>query len=232
MQIGHVIIDPNKIYRAARAITLIALAATAVIGVLHTKLGRPLLAKLGGCPVQSATQDDLERIRHIAVAQNVTDNALAPARVALGFKLDVTTDDEVHAWASKNSVSCDDDTAKGQIICKDVPGKFLGDDQVEPVEELTFAFSAKHQLVNLLALRHGLDSTRASKVFLERRGRLEKEIGPPSHSAGETSPEFFDQDILRTAIVDYRYKDYEAEVSATTMFDRKITVREHYFSAL
>lgn len=232
MQIGQVVIDPNKIYRAARAITLIALAATAIIGVLHTKLGRPLLAKLGGCPVQSANQDDLERIRHIAVAQNVTDTGTAPARPALGFKLDATTDDEVHAWAKKNELACDDDTTKGQIICKNVPAKFLGDDEAEPVEELTLAFSAKHVLVNLLALRHDLDSTRASKLFLERRARLAKEIGPPSHSAGETTPEFFDQDILRTAVVDYRYKDYEADLSATTMFDRKITVREHYFSAL
>jgi hypothetical protein len=234
MQVGQAVLAPKKnmVFRAARAILLIALAGTAVIGLLHAKAAQPLLAKLGGCPVQHANRDNMDAIRKYAIAQSPPADGTAPARPALGFKLDQTTEDEVRTWAKANKVACEENSTRGSFVCKNVPGSALGDPDVLPVEELTMAFSPAGKLVNLLAMREALTSTKASQVFVERTGRLAKEIGAPSHAGGKSDPAFFDEDILRTAIVDYKYRDYEATVSATTMLDRTVAVREHYLSTL
>ncbi len=233
MQVGQaVVVAPNKIYRAARAIVLIALAATAIVGLLHAKAGRSVLAKLGGCPVQHANRDNMDAIRKYAVAQSPPADGTAPARPALGFKLDQTTEDEVRTWAKTNKVACEENATRGTFVCKNVPGSALGDPDVLPVEELTMAFSPAGKLVNLLAMREALSSAKASQVFVARKERLEKALGAPSHSGDRSDPAYFDEDILRTAVVDYRYRDYEATVSATTMFDRTVAVREHYLSTL
>jgi hypothetical protein len=231
MQVGQAAIAPNKIYRAARAIVLVALAGTAVVGLLHAKAGRPLLAKLGGCPVQHANRDNMDALRKYAVAQSPSDGT-APARPALGFKLDQTTEDEIRSWSKTNKIDCEENSSRGTFVCKNVPGLALGDPDMLPVEELTMAFSPAGKLVNLLAMREALTSAKASQVFTARKARLEKEIGAPSHSGGKSDPAYFDEDILRTAIVDYKYRDYEATVSATTMLDRTVAVREHYLSTL
>jgi hypothetical protein len=63
MDVGQAAIAPNRIFRAARAIALIALAATAIIGILHTKAARPLLQRLGGCPAGYVTQQDVDNVR-------------------------------------------------------------------------------------------------------------------------------------------------------------------------
>jgi hypothetical protein len=233
MQVGQAVSAPRtKFFRTARAVVLTALAATAVIGLLHAKAGRPLLAKLGGCPVQHANRDNMDAIRKYAVAQSPPVDGTAPARPALGFKLDQTTEDDVRAWAKTNKVTCEENSTRGSFVCRNVPGSALGDPDVLPVEELTMAFSPAGKLVNLLAMRESLSSIKASQVFVARAARLEKEIGAPSHAGGKSDPAFFDEDVLRTAVVDYKYRDYEAMVSATTMFDRTVAVREHYLSTL
>jgi hypothetical protein len=231
MQVGQAVIAPNKIIRAARAIAVIALAATALIGLLHMKSAQPLLAKLGGCPVQHATRENMDAIRKYAVEKDHGEGT-APARPALGFKLDQTTEDELRTWAKTNKVTCEENSTRGTFVCKNVPGSALGDPDVIPVEELTLAFSPQGKLVNILAMREALTSARASQVFVARKERLEKDLGAPAHAGGKSDPAYFDEDVLRTAVVDYKYRDYECMVSATTMFDRTVAVREHYLSTL
>ena len=63
----------------------------AAVGVLHTPVGRPLLAKLGvGCPITKATPEQIDHARTIPAAAYLG-KARAPARPALGFTFEGTT---------------------------------------------------------------------------------------------------------------------------------------------
>lgn len=230
MELGHPAIAPNKIYRAARAIALIALAATVIVGLLHTKLGKPLLAKMGGCPAGFATRDDMDKMRKYAVTMAPVGSESAPARPALGFTLDTTTEDDLHAWAKKNNVSCKDNDRLGHITCENVASALIGDTSGVPVQELTIEFDPAHRAVNILALRHGLSSMDAVRVFEARLAALEKELGPAPGKHTPTGPDYFNLELLQSATANYNFKDYQSELAGVTMMDRTVTLREHYFS--
>jgi hypothetical protein len=83
------------------------LSALAVVtlggGLLHTKLGRPLLARLGvSCPVKASPEDTEQARLKAARAQRGSEAALS--RPALGFALDATVIADVKAWADKKQV--------------------------------------------------------------------------------------------------------------------------------
>lgn len=224
----------NKIVRAVRVVLLVALAATGIIGLLHTKVGKPLLMKMGGCPAGFATRDEMEDIRKYAVA-NTTSAAAGEASVrpALGFVLDTTTEDEAKAWAAKNKVTCETNDQLGQIICDNVPASAVGQTATLPaIEQLTLAFNRDKKVVNILALRHGLSSQDAYAVYMSRVNALQKDLGAPVTQRAPTGSDYFDKEILISSSAEYRFKNYESEVSATTMVDKTVTVREHYLSTL
>src|ERR1700760_2214274 len=78
---------------------------TAVIGAMHLKAARPLLAMLGvKCPIE-ATGAEVE-VARLESARHARGTEVAASRPALGFALDTTTLTDVKAWAEKNQVSC------------------------------------------------------------------------------------------------------------------------------
>src|SRR6188768_2973604 len=88
------------------AVSVLA-ALTVFVGFLHTKAGRPLLARIGvGCPVK-ASPEAIERARdHSARATRGVE--VAASRPALGFTLEKMTLTDVKRWAEAKRVSCDD----------------------------------------------------------------------------------------------------------------------------
>ena len=80
--------------------------ATGFIGFLHTPAGRPLLAALGvGCPVKRVTPAQAEALRQRGLS-GLRGARPAPARPALGLSLDVSTEKDVKAWASRAHLEC------------------------------------------------------------------------------------------------------------------------------
>ncbi len=232
MTVGQAVIAPNKIYRTARAIGLIALAGTAVVGLLHTKAGKPLLAKMGGCPAGFATRDDMDHVRKYAATLTPPTGGQAPARPALGFVLDATTEDEFAAWTKKNKLNCEDNSRLGQVTCTGVPSPVVGEPDASPIDDLTVEFNPAHKIVNILILRHGLVSSGAVSMFDARVAQLEKELGRAPNRLVPTGPAYFDEAPMTSAVVEFKYKDYQCEISATTMMDKTVTMREHYYSTL
>jgi hypothetical protein len=225
-------IAPNKIYRAARAIVLVALAATVITGLLHTKVAKPLLMKLGGCPAGFANREDVDKIRKYGATFSSSPEAMAPAKPALGFVLDSTTEDDFGAWVKKNNLKCEENARLGQMTCTGVPSALVGEPESASIDDLTVAFSPAHKVVNILVLRHNLKSEPSVTMFETRVASLEKALGPSSIKRMPDSPTYFSQEALTTANVEYKYKDYGVEVSATTMMDMTVTFREHYYSTL
>ena len=205
--------------------------STLLVGVLHTSFGRPLLARLGvGCPVQ-ASPEDVERARLVSAHATEGDER-SPAQPALGFVLDRMTESDVKAWALREHVSCDEQRGGTVLSCTQVPESALGGDMGGMTDELVLAFSPKsRRLVNIATTQYGLDGDAAAARMDRVVASLEEKLGKPTREAGERSARYLTAAPLRTALVRYRFSDYQADVTATNVTGKGMMLREHYMSA-
>ncbi len=222
-----------KLRRAAMTLGGFLAVATALIGVLHAPFARPLLMRLGGCPMYGAhmTAAQMETARSLAVAGSKGTRS-APVRPALGFALDVTTLADAHAWAKREHVDCEDARA-AFVTCSNVSPIALGRPAVEgSIDELDLGFDVHGHLVNVTTLRSHMKSGDAAKAARDVALFLSGTLGPADKTSGT-----FDANRLAIAGVDslsslrYRYADYFADVTAMTLPASGPSVREHYMSA-
>jgi len=116
----------RRVKKVATSIALVAIASIGVMGFLHTKMGKPLLMKLGGCPVGNLSATDMEEVRAKAfVAAQPATETPPPAMFALGFELDKATLKDVVAWAGSHNVTCDDSHEGSVLVCSNVAAKDL-----------------------------------------------------------------------------------------------------------
>jgi hypothetical protein len=209
------------------------LALFGVVAWLHTPMARPLLMRLGGCPMAGArmTVAQMETARRLSVAHG-RGTTNAPSRPALGFALDATTLAEVHAWAAREHLDCEDARA-GFITCKNVAPLAVGRSAGEgPLDELDLGFDAREHLVNVTTLRAHMSPAVAAQAARDIATRLDGLLGPADKATGAF-------DALRLArggaeslaAVQYRYRDYFADVATMTLPSSGPSVREHYMSA-
>jgi hypothetical protein len=223
------------IRRSMRIGLATSLALLAVIGVMHTKVGRPLMGAVFGqsCPLDKVTPAQVEAGRQRGL-ERLRGNALAPSRPALGFLLDQTTEEQAVAWAEARHLHCAM-TKKGmhRFQCDDVPASALGDAGAADVNQLTLAFNPAGKLVAIDTWRAQLDAPEAASNLQHIRERLSHALGTPKTSLGESTPDYLGSGYLHTASAQYRFSDYLASVTATNLGQAKgIAVREQYQSAL
>jgi hypothetical protein len=208
-------------------------AAVAIIGLLHTPLARPLLMRLGGCPMAGArmTPKEMDAARRIAVSGNRGARS-APEKPALGFALNSTTLAEVHAWAARERVACEEERP-GFVTCKNVEPNAVGRPAREgAIDELDLGFDVHGRMVNVTALRGHLSSGAAAASARDIQTWLGGHLGPADKTNGA-----FDASRLAgagaesLASVQYRFSDYFADVMAMTLPGAGPSVREHYMSA-
>ncbi len=204
---------------------------TLIIGLLHTPLGRPLLARLGvGCPVQ-ASPEDTERAR-LQSARATGGSEASPAQPALGFALDSMTLEDARAWAERHHVECSEQRAGSLLNCKDVAESALGGTGSRPIDELQLVFSprTKH-LVNIATTQYGLAAGDAAAQMSRVVSGLEQQLGKPTRELGQRTGSYLDSAPYKTALVRYRFRDYQADVTATNLPGKGTMLREHYMSA-
>ena len=221
----------QRLGRAAIWSGSIACALVLLVGLVHTRVGRPLLARLGlgGCPM-AASAEDVEHAR-IASARATRGIARSPSRPALGFQLDSMTLADVEAWAERHHVVCESARSDTLLRCASVPAGAIGEAGPE-VDALTFGFvPTTLKLVNITAVRHGLDGEHAATQLEAIASYLRSELGTPEKALGERTGAYLSGGDLRTAIVTYRFSDYIADVTATNIPGRGLILREHYMSA-
>ncbi|MES1174447.1 MAG: hypothetical protein ABUL62_08960 [Myxococcales bacterium] len=204
---------------------------TLIVGLLHTPLGRPLLAKLGvGCPVQ-ASPEDTERAR-LESARATQGTEASPAQPALGFALDRMTAKDALAWADRNHVDCSEQRAGSLLSCKDVPASALGGRGSGNVNELQLVFSPTNKrLVNIATTQYGLAAKDAAAQMSAVVSGLEDQLGKPTRELGQRTADYLDSAPYKTALVRYRFSDYQADVTATNIPGKGTMLREHYMSA-
>jgi hypothetical protein len=183
-------------------------------GALHLPVLRPLLRRIGGCPVQQLTPAQVEAAQARAF-HKLRGSSPAPQRPALGFKLEQTTLDDVRAWAVTAGTACESKRDGALLLCPNVPAA----KGLPRYDELAFGFRLRdRRLVNLTALRVGLGEDEARSSLDSLQSGLEARLGP-----GDARP---------GAYAVFRFSDYLAEVSAMALPGRGHALREHYMSAL
>ncbi|HEX3770370.1 MAG TPA: hypothetical protein VHV30_05880 [Polyangiaceae bacterium] len=213
-------------------VTAAALAvATAGIGALHMPFARPLVMKLGGCPMAGVKMDveTSEKARAIAAAAE-HGAAPAPARPALGFALDATTLADARAWAQRSNLDCDE-PRPGLLACTDVPAAALGEAGAERVKDLELQFSQEGRLVNMTTWRDHMSPERASTTARAIVASLGAALGPGDANGAFDAAHLAAPPAHSMSSVSYRFRDYVAEVTAMNAPSGGPSVREHYMSA-
>ena len=220
-----------RLLRATLYVAAVLAGLTLFVGFLHTKAGRPLLARLGvGCPVKASPADvEAARLKSARALRGVE---TAASRPALGFALDSMTLTDVKAWVAKNDLNCDE-LRIGLMRCTNVPVSAFGDQETGAnVDQLDFGFApASEHLVNISAWRHGMSGNAAAAQMGSIVSSMAKQLGAPTRQAGDRTAGYLASGAMHTAIVEYRFKDYIADVSATNIPGRGLLLREHYMSA-
>lgn len=207
------------------------LVSVGFMGFLHTSVGKPLLMKLGGCPITIAPQADVERERKEAFQKDRGTEA-TPTKLALGFSLGGSTLGEVEAWASHNDVSCEKKREDSLLTCKNVPTKAFKESLGQaPVSELMFSFRLQDKkLISVSAWRYGLDGQRASTELGLVADGLKSKLGTPKRDLGGRQPQDLTASAFATTVVDFKFSDYSATVSTTNVPGKGVQLREEYLA--
>jgi hypothetical protein len=207
--------------------------ATAGIGVLHMPFARSLLMRVGGCPMAGArmTPREMEHARHIALEDERAPLA-APVRPSVGFALDTTSLAEVHAWADRAKVGCED-KHPGLVLCTNVQPASVGLPAAEGViDELALGFNERNLLVNETTMRMHLTPQGAERAAHAIVDSLSARLGPADKSVGDFGAQKLSGAAAGSiSAVSYRYADYVADVTAMNSPHSGLLIREHYMSA-
>jgi hypothetical protein len=227
--------------RALRIVAGVLLALTALVGVAHTRVGRPILgwmgmamghAGAGRCPLgydRTATpaQKEAARTRFAASHGGVV---TAPHRPALGFALDATTRADVAAWASSHGVTCTPGKGPADLSCPAVPDALLPEaSRGVHTETLWFVFGAGDRLIALTAIGSAPGPEAVSSTFASLTHALDGETGAPARVDQDPSPASLASGALYQASAEYRFRDYYA-VARETNTGRGYALTQEYHS--
>ena len=206
--------------------------AVGLVGAMHLKSARPVLAMLGvPCPVDSTTAEQVNALRASGLAHLRTSQP-APARpLPGGFVLEGTTAAEAVRWAHENGVACDAVThGYNYLRCRGVDARKLGL-AGPPVSELWLSFGPHGHLVGVDIYRRGMNANDTTAAWNGAAHTLRNALGTPTATTGDASPEVLSQSPLQTARLQYRFSDYLAIVTASNLPYAGLAVREQYMSS-
>lgn len=205
--------------------------AIGLVGAMHLKAARPVLAMLGvPCPVDNTTAEQVSALRASGLAHLRADQ-FAPARpVPGGFVLDGTTAEEAARWAHENGIACDDvKHGYSYLRCRGVDANKLGL-AGPPISELWLSFGPSGHIVGIDVYRRGMSASDTTAAWDGARDALRNALGMPTLTMGDASPEVLSRSPLQTARFQYRFSDYVAIVTASNLPYAGLAVREQYMS--
>ena len=217
------------VVRAGLRVGAFLLVATAFVGFLHTKPGHPLLMRLAGiagCPMGGASARQVDAARRAAVAR-IRGNDPAPARPALGFRLDETTLVDVRAWAQRAGVDCTEEREQTLVKCANVESAAIGRPVSEgTIAELAFDFAPEGPLASVTTLYSHRTADDTVRIATDIRDALTQALGPAHRVAGSFARSG------TTAVLEYRFRDYAIDLTTSPVPGSGFAVREQYTSAL
>ena len=218
--------------------------ATALIGLAHTKVGRPLRpllvliervvpASTARCPLGydvKATPEAREVGRRQFARAHAGPRA-AGARPALGFSLDVTSRSDVQVWAAAHSIRCTPPRAGADLECTNVPASALpAEFGGVGLQSLWLNFGVGDRLVAVRAIGNAPDVAPVSDAFVALTATMRRRVGQPAKEQGEATAASLAAGALKQASAEYRFKDYYAIARATNLGPKGFALTEEYRS--
>lgn len=221
----------STVKKALVGVAITVAAATGVIGLLHTSVGKPLLAKAGGCPANNAPPQGVEDAQKRAI-RLTRGSAMAPARMALGFELDKTTLSDVQAWAKAHGVACKATREDTTLSCVDIPAEALPATFARArIDELEMSFRVNDKtLLGLSTWRWHLPEDTAARELDSVVNGLRGSLGSPTVNEGDRAR--LGRELFAGAIVKYNFKDYLCTVSGMNLPEKGITLHESYVTGV
>ena len=214
------------------------LVLTAAIGLLHTPWARPLLARIGGCPVTRVSAAQADALRMKGLARTLVGSRPAPLRPALGFALDRTTAADVTGWAAAAGLTCRPKriglltlhcagVPRAALPIRDRPAGAAATEVPATIEDLAFTFGPGGRLVSVDAFTRGVPAVEARAAYAASSADLGAALGAPTDEAGGPAPESLV--LFAGARRRYRFSDYAAILSLSRL-PSGLAVREQYLS--
>ena len=206
--------------------------AIGLVGAMHLKAARPVLAMLGvPCPVDNTTAEQVSALRASGLA-HLRAVKLAPARpVPGGFVLDATTPEEARQWAHENRIACEDvKHGYSYLRCRGVDANKLGL-AGPPVSELWLSFGPNGHLIGVDVYRRGMSANDTTAAWDGASYALRDVLGVPTSTMGDASPAVLGGSPLQSARLQWRFSDYVAIVTASNLPYAGLAVREQYMSS-
>ena len=224
--------------RLVLGLVALVVGLTAVVGIAHTEMGRPLLAYMpwgnaikGVCPLGY----DAPKTAHARAAAERQFATLhrgefpAAARPALGFKLQSATASDVQTWAKAKGVTCREPRSGHDLECVQVPARALpAPDDGTAVQSLWLDFGPDKTLTSVIALRRHKQAGPIAATFANINATLAEAAGQPSQQSGQGSVSELQKGLLRQASVEYRFSDYYALTRATNMAGGFLLTEEYH----
>lgn len=212
-------------------VALALATASGAVGLLHTRAGKPLLAKAGGCPANNAPPQGVEDAQKRAI-RLTRGEAQAPARLALGFELDKTTLNDVQSWASAHGVRCTATREDTTLSCVDLPAEALPATFARArIDELELSFRVGDKtLLGLSTWRWHLPEETAARELGSVTAGLRGALGAPTTDEGDHA--HLGREPFAGAVVKYNFNDYLCTVSGMNLPAKGITLHESYVTGL
>lgn len=221
----------KKLKGALWGSTSVVVLTLAVGGFLHTTWGKPMLAKVGGCPVGGKPIPVAEvQASTFAAIRDSAGTQPAPVRPALGFKLDETTMDEARAWVKEKNLTCEEIKEKTILRCQNVPNAAMpasyGGETT--ITELVLGFRVTdYKLYSVDTFRAAQEPEMALKQVQAISTNLKKQLGTPDYETPS-----LDLPTVRDALYSCRYKFTDTIVDfSSARIPSGIAMRERFLSA-
>lgn len=224
--------------RVALGLAALLVGLTAIIGVAHTKVGRPLLAYMpwgkavrGVCPLgydapitaesRAAAQKHFASIHRGEVA--------AASRPALGFALAEATAADIHTWAAAADVTCQKPRVGHDLECNDVSARSLPTpDEGAALSSLWLDFGVNGKLVTVIGLRRDKNVDAIATAFEQVKARVTEAAGSPLERPEQPVRTELLAGLLRQATAEFRFSNYYATASAMQMADGFLLTEEYH----
>jgi hypothetical protein len=217
-----------------------------LIGFAHTAPGRPLKPLLfaankavgakgdgktgGACPLgytKDSSPQEIEARRQKMVAE-YKGAAPAQARPALGFSLGTSTRAEVDQWAATQKVTCTAPHGSAQLTCSHVPASAMAGFGGLDADEIYLQFNPDNHLVSVGTVRSTRDPEAAIRSDSAIADELSRQLGAPTIVRGERSQAFLTGGLLRQVRTEFRFSDYFATTSLTSVGQGRLVISERY----
>jgi len=216
--------------RFCRGVLGFTTATLLIVAFVHTEIAKKLslspdvLAWIGvACPASLATSAQVDELRQ-EVLSDLRGKEKAPSYPALDWSLNRANEKGLLRQLRMKQFDCEGKIKSYRVIeCKRVPAK----NENIIADKLIFVMDEDQKLMAVEVFYRQLSSQYAIRHLQKVFTALKKQLGKPSYQMGSWTPDYFRKE-MNSSILEYKYQDYLAKVTATRLPKKGVAIYEQY----